>query len=207
MTGVLSRLRVPTRRLFSPVKLLVVALMSCAVVITGCETGLGTISPINGANRPTPILGYSNGNLPGSQLYTYSSECQVYRPAAGSLANMIAAARADGVDLTPVQCYRDFANQEYWRTYWCDRGLCENAATPGYSNHGWGKAADFADQNGSLGWGSVGYQWLVAHAGEWGWNHPAGVNEPWHWEWVGDGGSMHGYSVRADLMTWAPLSP
>ena len=64
MTGVLSRLRVPTRRLFTPVKLLLLALVSCAIVITGCETGQGTISPINGANRPTPILGYTNGFLP-----------------------------------------------------------------------------------------------------------------------------------------------
>ncbi len=202
--GALRPVRPAFRTPLSRLWFLLLALATCAAVITGCETGSSGISPINGLNRPTTILDYSNGFLPASQLYTYSPNCQLYKPAAGSFAGMIAAAKADGVDLTPVQCYRDYANQVYWRDYWCNVGICDNAATPGYSNHGWGKAADFADQNGSLTWNSLGYQWLVAHAGEWGWNHPAGVNEAWHWEWVGDGGTMHGYPIRPDLMSWNP---
>ena len=206
--GALRRPGLPFRTPFSRLWFLLIALVTCAAVITGCETGSSnsSISPINGLNRPTTIVGYSNGYLPASQLYSYSSACQLYKPSAGSFAGMIAAAKADGVDLTPVQCYRDYANQVYWRSYWCKLGICANAATPGFSNHGWGKAADFADQNGSLTWNSIGYQWLVAHAGQWGWNHPAGVNEAWHWEWVGDGGTMHGYSIRPDLMSWNPPS-
>ena len=202
----LRHVRLPFRTRFSRLWFLLIALVTCAAVITGCETGSSGVSPINGLNRPTEILGYSNGYLPASQLYTDSSTCLLYKPAAGSFAGMIAAAKADGVDLTPVQCYRDYANQVYWRDYWCNVGVCANAATPGYSNHGWGKAADFADQNGSLTWNSIGYQWLVAHAGQWGWNHPDGVNEAWHWEWVGDGGTMHGYPIRHDLMSWNPPS-
>jgi hypothetical protein len=204
--GALRRARLPFRTRFSRVWLLVASLVTCVIVITGCQAGSSNvlISPINGANSPTTILGYSNGYLPESQLYSYSSACQLYKPAAGSFAAMIAAAKADGVDLTPVQCYRDYANQVYWRNYWCNVGICGNAAPPGSSNHGWGKAADFADQNGSLTWNSIGYQWLVANAGLWGWNHPAGVNEAWHWEWVGDGGTMHGYPIRPDLMSWNP---
>jgi hypothetical protein len=206
--GSLRRGRLPFRTRLSRGRWLLAALIACAVVITGCQaagTGPSTISPINGANSPTPIDGYTNGYLPASQLYTYSSTCQLYRPAVGSFAAMIAAAKADGVDLTPVQCYRDYANQIYWRNYWCGVGICANAAVPGTSNHGWGKAADFADQNGSLTWNSIGYQWLVANAGAWGWNHPSGVDEAWHWEWVGDGGTMHGYPIRPDLMSWNPV--
>ncbi len=206
--GAARRARLPSRMRLSRLWFLLTALVACAVVLTGCQTGASSSSsPINGANRPTAILGYSNGYLPSSQLYSYSSICQLYKPAAGSFAAMVAAAKADGVDLTPVQCYRDYANQVYWRSYWCAVGICANAATPGYSNHGWGKAADFADQDGSLNWNSIGYRWLVAHAGAWGWNHPDGVNEAWHWEWVGDGGTMHGQAVRPDLMSWNPPSP
>ena len=92
-------------------------------------------------------------------------------------------------------------------SYWCKlEASARTPRCPAHSNHGWGKAVDFVDQNGSLTWNSVGYQWLVAHAGEYGWNHPGGVNEAWHWEWVGDGGTMHGYGVRVDLMTGPSLS-
>ena len=191
----------------TPGRTLAAALLTTAAVITGCTTGGSSQSPINGANRPTVIAGDTNGYLPAAQMYAYSSHCQLYQAAAGSFTDMIAAAHADGVTLTPVACYRDFATQVYWRKWWCAQGLCTNAATPGYSNHGWGKAADFADQNGSLTWTSVGYSWLVTHAGDWGWNHPAGVNEAWHWEWVGDGGTMHARPVRSDLMFWQPTPP
>ena len=43
---------------------------------------------------------------------------------------------------------------------------------------------------------SPGYAWLVANAGIYGWIQPKGmkqggpVPEPWHWEWIGDGGKM-----------------
>lgn len=51
----------------------------------------------------------------------------------------------DGVQIRPNgpdSLYRPFARQQYWKDYWCSRGACGNAATPGTSNHGWGKAGD-----------------------------------------------------------------
>lgn len=42
----------------------------------------------------------------------------------------------------PDGAYRDLAGQVYWRTYWCNLHKCGNAAPPGYSNHGWARAAD-----------------------------------------------------------------
>jgi len=199
-----ARVSAPPRNALSRFVLGFMALIAGVLVIAGCTPNYGAGgSPINPANRPTTIGGYTNGYLPSSQLYVVNSNCSLYRAAVGSYEAMIAAARADGVTLTPAECYRDYAGQVYERGYWCARGLCGNAATPGYSNHGWGKAVDLRDSQGSLGWNSPGYRWMVAHAGEWGWNHPGGVNEAWHWEWVGDGGTLHGYGVRVDLMTWA----
>jgi hypothetical protein len=184
---------------------MVIALVTVGVAVSGCQTNASSgLSPISPFNRPTTISGYTNGNLPSSQLAVWNSNCTLYRPAVGSFSAMVAAAKADGVTLKPAECYRDYAGQVYWRNYWCKLKICANAATPGYSNHGWGKAVDLRDQNGSFTWTSVGYKWMVKHAGEYGWNRPGGVNEPWHWEWVGDGGTQHGYAIRPDLMTWTP---
>ena len=183
---------------------LLFAVFAAVLVVTGCSPAFtSNVNPINPANRPTTIGGYSNGYLPASQLYYYNSNCSLFRPAAGSFAAMIAAAKADGVYLAPAECYRDFAGQVYERKFWCKLKLCSNAATPGYSNHGWGKAVDLQDSKGTVAWGSPGYRWLVKNAGSFGWNHPGAVNEAWHWEWVGDGGTMHGYGIRVDLMSWA----
>ena len=176
--------------------------MLLAVIRLHGQLSCSTVNPINPANRPTTVAGYTNGKLPASQLYVVNSNCTLYRPAVGSFEAMVAAAQPTASTCSPAECYRDYAGQVYERNYWCKLKLCANAAVPGYSNHGWGKAVDFRDQNGSLNWNSVGYKWLVAHAGAWGWNHPGGVNEAWHWEWVGDGGTMHGYPIRIDLMSF-----
>ena len=207
-TGLLLRAPTPKPAKRKPgflrLSMLLLAFLAGALAITSCQTGYSSArSPINAANRPTTIAGYANGQLPSSQLYVYNGNCTLYRPTVGSFSAMIAAAHQDGVNLQAAECYRDYAGQVYWRTWWCQHGICANAATPGYSNHGWGKAVDLRDQYGSLTWGSPGYKWMVAHAGAYGWNHPGGVNEAWHWEWVGDGGTMHGYGIRVDLMKWA----
>ena len=107
---------------------------------------------------------------------------------------MILAARKAGVTLVTADCYRDYAGQVYWRTWWCNVGKCGNAAVPGTSNHGWGKAIDFHDLSGGLPTNGAAYRWLKANAGRFGWNNPILTNEAWHWEWVGDGGTMGGYT-------------
>jgi GH25 family lysozyme M1 (1,4-beta-N-acetylmuramidase) len=38
--------------------------------------------------------------------------------------------------------YRPIERQVYWRNYWCGQGACGNAALPGTSNHGIGRAVD-----------------------------------------------------------------
>ena len=43
----------------------------------------------------------------------------------------------------PRECYRTYAQQVAERNYWCSLGLCQFAAVPGTSVHGWGKAVDF----------------------------------------------------------------
>lgn len=134
--------------------------------------------------------GLVNGFLPASDLETITPNCQIWVPAAPSLINLLAAAHSQGVQLEPEQCYRTYAEQVTERNYWCSLGLCQFAAVPGTSVHGWGKAVDFQDQNGSLTFTSLGYVWLKANGATYCFVHPAWAEptgsapEPWHWEWV-----------------------
>jgi hypothetical protein len=170
--------------------LVVVALVAVMALLgTSCKQ-------LHEDNRAAAIFGASNGQLPGGWLVPVRTGCSVYWEAAVSLQEMLAAARRDGVTLTPLSCYRDYAGQVAARNDWCNRGACHMAAVPGTSNHGWGKAVDFRDQTGSMTYDGPGYKWLIANGGAYGWLHPkvmkqgGPIPEPWHWEWVGDGGKM-----------------
>jgi len=180
--------RTPRRRR----RLLVVAALAVVLGLVGAAC-----KQIDPNNRAAAVPGVTNGNLPMSYLGSTANGCVVYDEALASLKAMIAHAAADDITLRGIGCYRDYAGQVAVRQDWCNRGRCDMAAVPGSSNHGWGKAVDFADQKGELTFDSIGYAWLKAWAGVYGWMHPKSMEpdgpipEPWHWEWVGDGGKMY----------------
>ena len=190
------------KRIFSPLAVIAVGVtLAASACVPAPPPPTGT-NPINGYNAPTKPAGVTNGNLPAATLSTYSASCQIWNTAFGSASAMTLAARKVGVTLVLADCYRDYAGQVYWRTWWCNVGKCGNAAVPGTSNHGWGKAIDFHDLSGGLPTTGAAYKWLKANAGRFGWNNPILTNEAWHWEWVGDGGTMAGYQVRPGLFSW-----
>lgn len=173
------------------------------LAVAACAPGPPPVNPawIRPDNAPTRVPGQHNGALPDTLLTRIDANCVIENDAASSFSAMLAAARADGVELAPAECYRDLAGQQYWWNYWCGRGDCGQsncamAAYPGTSMHGWGKAVDLRDQGGGLQFSSLGYTWLKAHAARYGFNHPGWAEpgtcaqEPWHWEWVGDGGVL-----------------
>lgn len=148
--------------------------------------------------RPTDGPG-GNGRVPIASLERVRLDCWVDARIADPLRRVIAAANADGVALQPEgyfttdpipvsACYRSYDEQVVTREYFCGKGECDKAATPGTSKHGLGHAVDFRDEKGELSFDSRGYAWLVAHAKEYGfahpdWAEPQGRNpEPWHWE-------------------------
>lgn len=188
----------------------VVLALAAVLVAVACQP-----IQINGDNRPLTLAGVSNGYLTARHLTSLGGSCQVYREAAPSYDAMVAAARRAGVQLGPSDCYRDFAGQVAARDFWCGQGACHMAAVPGTSNHGWGKAIDFLDQNGTLGFDSIGYRWMKDNAGRYGWNHARGFEpdgsspEAWHWEWVGDGGTQYPgrYFGEGNVSPLAPGSP
>ena len=179
----------PTRRPRSRRVLLALAVAVVALLGVACEQ-------LDPDNRAAGVPLVTNGALPLSYLASTGKGCVVYDEALASLNAMVAQAAKDGVKLRPASCYRDYAGQVAARDDWCSRGACQMAAVPGTSNHGWGKAIDFADQTGELDWDTPGYTWLKTWASNYGWIHPAvmepdgSVPEPWHWEWIGDGGKM-----------------
>lgn len=149
----------------------------------------------------TPSAGaYSNGYLPESALAPIASGVKCEKPA-GQLENHAAAsfnsmALAAGRKLTINGCdsaYRPYLRQVYWRTYWCALGQCFNAAVPGLSNHGLGRAIDVPT------WVQG---WIRLHGKRFGWLKTEAFTEPWHWTFVGDynrpdpGPNLHSPTLR-----------
>jgi hypothetical protein len=178
-------------------------------------------SPIQPDNTPTPIPNAVNGELPPSLLIGVAPNCLADRPAAPSLGLLMAEAREAGVVLGTEQCYRSLADEIAVRgqataagNASCAAPVASGPAGPvGTSMHGWGKAVDFFDAGGTVGFGSPGYQFLQAEAGRVGWNHPGWAQpggsscpEAWHWEWVGDGGTFGASPIRADVVGLIPTA-
>ena len=171
-----------------------------------------TVSAIQPKNAPTGIAGQSNGQVDQSLLVYIDPKCMAYRPDATSLARLFTIARAEGVSLAANECYRPITLQAIARNNNCAAGNCACAGPPGHSMHGWGEAVDLRDDNGSVNtFTSPTYKWLTQSAARFGWNHPGWAvpggspcPEPWHWEWVGDGGIMGASPVRADVVSLVP---
>ena len=120
---------------------------------------------------------------------------------------MYAAAKKDGIILTPYSAYRSYAQQQrnynnLTNTYMSQYNLskedaAKKAATvilpPGTSEHNLGIAIDICNTNSSFKTQKE-YKWLTEHAHEYGFilRYPAEkqsvtgiIPEPWHWRFVG----------------------
>ncbi len=166
-------------------------------------TATGAAALLGAACVPIAPPATVNGRMPDSALTVISPACRVPHDLAPRLQAMLEAARIAGVELAPerssylppgtptppemTSCYRSVEMQVWWRDYYCSIGRCGQAAVPGTSKHGLGRAVDFDDQEGQMRFDSPGYHWLAAYAGAYGFsqplsNTPFGANpEPWHW--------------------------
>jgi hypothetical protein len=179
------------------------------------------VSPINPDNRPTPLAGAVNGAVPMSRLVNVAPNCIAAREAGPSLARIFAMAREINLALGADQCYRPLSQQVDFANEAAQPGnnpacVASVSTTPGgtpvgHSYHGWGKAVDLIDAGQSLTFASPGYAFMKQTAGSLGWNHPAFAEpggsscpEPWHWEWVGDGGNLGASPRRGDAVALLP---
>ncbi len=197
---------------------LVVALI--AVVVLAAIGPAAATSPIQPENRPQPLSGVANGEVPASMLISVTPTCRAVRESAPSLHLLFAQARAEGIGLDADECYRPLSGQIRARRNATAHGNAACAASlstsaggqvVGTSMHGWGKAGDMTDAGATLTFSSPGYHFLKRAAAAAGWNHPGWAEpggsscpEPWHWEWVGDGGRQNLDPVRADAVALVP---
>lgn len=159
--------------------------------------------------------GYVNGKMDPDRMMTVRG-CTLERDAAYLYSKMLDAANEDGVDLRHEDCYRSYNQQAsaYERrcpivetaVFVADPVTGEQVQTgvkrarecsgppvapAGRSNHGWGRAVDFADGSGVLTCYDEEFHWLKNNAHRFGWVHPdwarcgLETQEPWHWEYAG----------------------
>ena len=131
--------------------------------------------------------GYANGFLPNSALCPLwdAPGHKLTAAAAGAFNRMSQAyAASHGRGLCVTDSYRSYSEQV--SVYHRKPGL---AATPGTSEHGYGKAVDLC--GGVERFGSDAYRWMKANSGRFGWYHPGWAEpsgskpEAWHWEYGG----------------------
>jgi hypothetical protein len=196
-----------------------VALVTLGLVVASAPPA-SAVSPINPNNRPTPLANAVNGEVSMDRLVNVGPNCITAREAGPSLARIFAMARQKRIALGAAQCYRpltqqvDFANRasQPGNNAACvaSVGRAPNGKPVGRSFHGWGKAVDLENDGRSLTFASVGYHFMTQVAGSVGWNHAAFARpgtacpEPWHWEWVGDGGRMGADRLRGDVIALLP---
>jgi len=127
-------------------------------------------------------MAHSNGRFPPNALFEIPGG-RLEREAARAWNDLHGAiVRRGGPPIRPtgpISSYRDFAGQEQMRRFWCGKGKCGNAAVPGRSNHGWGRAVDVET--------TAMEQWLLRMGLPYGWSHEEGrrVGESWHYTYVG----------------------
>ena len=161
------------------------------------------------------VDGYINGRMDQARLMTVDG-CTLERDAAYLYSLMIAAAAEDGIDLRHEDCYRTYKAQKAAYEHRCPyvetaifavdpatgqqvqtgtRRARECTGPPvapaGASNHGWGRAVDFATRYRVLSCYDDEFHWLKNNASRFGWIHPDWAHcgretqEPWHWEYAG----------------------
>ncbi|WP_423463076.1 M15 family metallopeptidase [Promicromonospora sp. MS192] len=125
-----------------------------------------------------------NGQLPVSELCDlWDGYPPIRADAAVALARLNQAYTEQfGESLCLTDGYRSYAQQVAAKA-----AKPTLTATPGTSNHGWGLAVDICAD----GYAGERWDWLKAHAPEYGWDNPlwaqaggAGPYEPWHWEFT-----------------------
>lgn len=135
--------------------------------------------------------GHQNGRIPASEMTALEKQSnhRLEATAAAKWNKMIADAAKAGIDISITDSYRSYQAQVDVRRR---KGHLVATATPGTSNHGWGRATDINVNDPKV------LAWLQANAGKYGWVNPdwakrAGKSyEPWHWEFreAGDGESQ-----------------
>jgi hypothetical protein len=124
--------------------------------------------------------GHANGRIPGDSLVGIGGGHKLEASAAQDWNALVSAAKADGVDIGITDSYRSYDGQVKVRK---EKGHLVATATPGTSNHGWGRALDINVNDPKV------LRWLQGNAGRFGFVNPEWARrpgksfEPWHYEY------------------------
>lgn len=133
--------------------------------------------------------GYANGRIPPSELcpVPIAPRHQARCDASEAFGDLTAAFKQEfGHDIAVTDAYRSYVGQVRLKA---SKGFL--AATPGYSNHGWGLAFDLG--SGINDYESAAYAWMKVNGYRFGFFHPTWAEpdspdstkaEPWHWQFV-----------------------
>ncbi|MGK7878146.1 MAG: D-alanyl-D-alanine carboxypeptidase family protein [Xenococcaceae cyanobacterium] len=176
--------------------------------------------------KPTPqeadnLLGHlPYEEAPESDLkaVTIDSRIHLRMAAADKFLEMQAAARANGIILTPISGFRSVSEQDYLFFKIKEQRVQETSkraevsAPPGYSEHHTGYAIDIGDgrapaTNVSPSFEkTAAFRWLERNAPRYSFelsfprNNPQGISyEPWHWRFVGDIHSLETFYKARNL--------
>lgn len=187
-------------------------------------TAQATASPA--ASAQDTLLGHlTYAEAPVAELVPVGDGSILLRQAAAEkFEEMVAAARADGVNLVPLSGFRSIDEQEaVFFDVKAERGenvttRAEVSAPPGHSEHHTGYAVDvgdgyFPDADLKASFETTpAFRWLQTNAGYYSFelsfpkDNPQGVSyEPWHWRFVGDRNSLETF-YRARGTTAQPDS-
>lgn len=144
------------------------------------------VIPVGDCAGAADVWRFSNGAIPRSALCgLWGAGSHVLRADAAAAFSALSQdyAATFGTPICVTDSYRSYAMQV---------DLIARkptlAATPGRSNHGWGKAVDLCD--GVNTFGTATHEWMRANAPRYGWFHPAWAGqgrvraEAWHWEFA-----------------------
>lgn len=163
-------------------------------------------------------LPYQEASQSELKAITDDGRIRLRLAAADKFRQMQAAARAEGVILTPISGFRTVSEQEHlFFQVKAERNQetkkrAEVSAPPGYSEHHTGYAVDIGDgkapatnltQNFE---NTAAFRWLEKNAARYSFelsfppNNPQGISyEPWHWRYVGDSHSLETFYKAEQL--------
>lgn len=151
---------------------------------------------LRAAQNKAPVAQPSKGGGGGAPIaITGSGEIvtvggiRIHQSMANNLANLLAAAAADGISLSgggyrdpsaQIAVRRNNCGSSNYAIYQMPASACRPpTARPGSSMHERGLAVDFTSGGSTLTRGSAAFAWMKANAGRFGfYNLPS---EPWHW--------------------------
>lgn len=162
-----------------------VATVFLSLVVTSVAVDYESARAENG-----PWGGFSNGEIPLDELTVIDypgveptgpslNPMRLKPDAAVAFYALLDAYHSETGDYLHVdEGYRDLATQ--W--YWWNHSAPGNASYPGTSNHGWGAAVDFYQND--VSYGNDKWSWLANNAATFGFTPLA--SEAWHWNYSGD---------------------